>query len=146
MIKTVIIENEFQTAWHYPSKRLIKHQWHKYCAGEVFRDIMTKSADAFEQNKCFKWLSDDRNYAGAMHPDDIAWGREYWGPRMFKAGWKYHAMVLPEKMIGQMGLTAMVNWFQENGVQTKVFSDPDEAMAWLDGKGTLDINLTSQER
>ena len=146
MVKITIVDNEFQTSWCYLSKKLIEHQWHQYCAGEVFRDIMTKSAEAFDRHKCFKWMSDDRNYGSAMHLDDIAWGKEYWAPRMFAAGWKYHAMVLPEKLIGQMSLTAMVHWYQEMGVRTKIFSDPGEAMAWLDTKGTLDIDFTSKKR
>jgi hypothetical protein len=140
MDKMTIIDNAFCSTWCFPTKRLMQHQWHKFCYGEDFRNVMTQAAEAFEKYNCIKWLSDDRNF-GAIHPDDEAWGKAYWFPRVLTAGWKYHAMVLPVSIIGHMSLTAMVDFFAEQGVQAKVFSDPDEAMKWLDSKGTLGIEL-----
>ena len=134
MKKIKIQDNEYQTSWCYPQKRLLKHEFHRYCAGELFQDIMTKNLDVFEQYKCTKLLSDDRNY-GPVHPGDIEWGMSYWGPRMLEAGWKYWGMVLPPRVIGQMSLKKMLGYYEERGVEPKLFSDPDEAMEWLDSKG-----------
>jgi hypothetical protein len=145
MIKLTIVDNEYYTAWCYPAQRLVEHQWHKYCYGETLREIMNKSADAFEEHKCFKWLSDDRQFCGAMHTDDVIWGKEKWAPRMFEAGWKYHAMVLPKTIIGSMGITDMVNWYKKMGVKTKIFRTTEKARSWLESRGTLDIGFMSEE-
>jgi hypothetical protein len=133
MLKIPIVDNEFATSWCYPSKKLIHHQFHKFCCGDNFRNIMIRDAEAFEEHKCTKWLSDDRK-VGLIPPDDVDWGRIHWTPRVIKAGWKYFAMVLPEKVIGQMVHTAIVNEFAELGVEAQIFGTPEEGMAWLDSK------------
>ena len=140
MDRITIVDNEFCTSWCYPTMKLMRHQFHKYCYGEDFRNIMIKSTEAYEEHKCIKWLSDDRDF-GPIHPDDEEWGKAHWLPRILKAGWKYYAMVLPVGVIGQMKMTQMVDYFAEQGVEAKIFSNPDEAMAWLESKGTLGIGI-----
>ena len=128
--KVTVLDNECATVWCYPKKRIIHHVFHKYCFGDTFRDILTKSTEVFEYYHCTKWLSDDRLY-GAVHPDDKAWGDEVWKPRVINAGWKYWAMVLPEKVTGQLNMQRLVEEYQRLGVITSFHSDPDKAMSWL---------------
>lgn len=128
--KVTILDNEFATIWCYPTKGIIHHVLHRYFYGDTFRTILTAGADAFEQNRCTKWLSDDRNF-GAVHPDDKAWGDVEWKPRVLKAGWKYWAMVLPAKVTGQMNIQKMVEEYRLLGVNGTIHSNPEDAMKWL---------------
>jgi hypothetical protein len=40
--------------------------------------------------------------------------------------------VKPAKLIGQVYLDRVARMYAEHGVEGRMFSDPDEAMAWLD--------------
>lgn len=126
-----IIENQYATLQVYPEKRIIHHQIHKFIYGDAFRELMTKGADAFEVYKCTKWLSDDRGNS-ALRTDDIEWGQEVWEPRIMKAGWKHWALVLPEKILGQMNMKRIVDRYNQIGVNVRTFSDPELAMKWLE--------------
>ncbi len=45
--------------------------------------------------------------------------------------WKYWAIVQPESAIGQLNIKRLARQRMEQGVMTKFFSDPEEAMVWL---------------
>ena len=132
--KTVIVDNEYVTVWCYPIEGIIYHQFHKYCYGEIFREMLTTSLEAFEKNKCTKWLSDDRKF-GAILPADKEWGDQFWRPRMLAAGWKYWAMVLPEKVTGKMNIEKLVQEYEGLGVTVSYHSDPESALALFRNQG-----------
>lgn len=136
MFEITVLDNEFATLLCYPSKRLIHHEFHKFCSGDDFRNVMNKGAEAFETHKCTKWLSDDRK-VGLIPPEDVEWGRCDWTPRVIKAGWKYFAMVLPEKVIGQMYHTSIVEEFSKMGIEAQIFRTPEEGMDWLNSKSSI---------
>lgn len=126
-----VVDNGFATVWVYPDKKTVHHKWHKFIYGEAFRDALTKGADAFEKHKCSKWLSDDRENSASLK-EDIEWGQVNWEPRIIKAGWKHWALVLPEKVVGQMSMKRLLDRCNQLGLNAKVFSDPQEAMEWLE--------------
>jgi hypothetical protein len=125
-----VLKNEFATVWYHPDGKIVHHQFHKFIYGQAFRDVLTKGAEIFEQHGATKWLSDDRNNS-ALPAEDSDWGVQVWTPRVLKSGWKYWAVVMPEKVIGQMNMRRFVEMYSEMGVIVKVFSSPDEALAWL---------------
>ena len=128
---TIIIDNPYAILRVYPHKKIIHHEIHKYIYGEPFQELMMKGADAFEENHCTKWLSDDRGNS-APRPEDIAWTQSVWEPRVIKAGWKHLALVLPEKVIGQMSMKKIINRYHQQGIKMEIFSDPEMAIAWLE--------------
>jgi hypothetical protein len=130
MPPTIVLDNEFVTMWYYPEDKIVHHQFHKFMYGQAFRDALSTGADIFEKNGARKWLSDDRANS-ALPQEDADWGRQNWTPRVMKAGWKYWALIMPEKMVGQMSMQRFIKEFGEQGVTVKVFSDPDEALKWL---------------
>ncbi len=132
-MRQTIIDNEYASLYYYPDKKIVHHEWHRFVFGKYFREVLTRGAEILESNGCQKWLSDDRGNS-ALHPEDKAWGDENWAPRVIKAGWKYWALVMPENVIGQLNMTRIVNEYLERGVEVRVFSDPDEAMKWLESK------------
>ncbi len=130
-VPVTILDNEFVTMWYYPDKKIIHHQFHKFLHGQAFREAMNAGTDVMRQYGATKWLSDDRKNS-AMPLVDLEWGRTDWFPRVKAAGWKFWAMVLPESIIGQMNMQREVKINAEKGIITNIFSEPLEAMAWLE--------------
>jgi hypothetical protein len=133
MKKQVILDNELITVWFYPERKLIHHRMKAVCHGQDFRDALTKGVEAMEQHKAVKWLSDDR-LNGALPAEDEAWATTTWFPRTKAAGWKYWAIVAPEKVIGQVNMSKFMLMYADLGVNARMFSDPDLAFAWIDAQ------------
>ena len=131
MSKETIIDNEYASLWFHQDKKIVHHQFHQFVHGQYFRDVLTKGADVFEQYSAEKWLSDDRGN-GALSPEDAQWGQDVWEQRVLQAGWKYWAIVMPEKIVGQMNMRQWAKRYSDQGVTVELFSDPDEALAWLE--------------
>ena len=130
-MSTAIIENEYATLWYHPDSKIVHHRIYKPIGGQTFRDVMNKGAEVFQKFGAQKWLSDDRGNS-ALSPEDSDWGTNDWTPRVIAAGWKYWAVIMPEKVIGQINMQRFIKANSELGVVTQVFSDPDEALRWLE--------------
>jgi hypothetical protein len=131
MSKVTVFDNEYGTIWHHPEHNIVHHRFKQFCHHETFREFITRAADLFVEKGCVKWLSDDReNFA--FHPDDREWGVTDWTPRVAAAGWKYWALIMPAKAAGQMSMQPLVDEYSEMGVEVRLFTDPDEALAWLE--------------
>ena len=128
--KIIVLDNKNVTIWCYPNDGIVHHQFHRYCYGDDFRNILTTSREAFEKYHCIKWLSDDRLF-GAMLPADKEWGDAFWKPKVIEAGWKYWAMVLPEKVTGKMNIEKLVQEYQHLGIVASFHTEPEAALAWL---------------
>jgi hypothetical protein len=126
-----VIKNENATLKFYPEKKIVHHEFHKFMYGDTFRNFMTKAADVYVQNRCSKWLSDDRGNS-ALKQEDLEWAQTIWEPRIMKSGWKSWAIVLPEKVVGQMSMKKLIERYKQMGVTVSIFSDPQTAMAWLE--------------
>jgi hypothetical protein len=133
MSKITVLDNEYITLWYYPEKKIIHHKFHKYIFGEVFREGLNTGWEVMKKYKAQKWLSDDRNNS-ALAQEDVVWSKTDWFPRVMQAGWKYWALVQPEKVIGQTNMDRIVKEYSEKGLTVKIFSDPDEAMKWLESQ------------
>ena len=133
MDKELIIDNENMTIWYYPNKRIVHHQFHRFTYGKTLRDGLSAGAAILEEKGAQKWLSDDRKNTG-LGKDDMDWTATVWRPRVKKAGLKYWAIVLPEKIFGQMVMKRIIEEYANTGVTIQTFSDPDEAMKWLEAQ------------
>jgi hypothetical protein len=133
MDKEVVLDNENITVWYYPQKKIIHHEFHKFTQGRTFQEALSKGAATLEKNKAKKWLSDDRKNS-VLTLDDTKWTASFWRPRVIKAGWKYWAIVLPEKAVGQMVMQRIIKEYADTGVTVKIFSDSVKAMTWLEAQ------------
>jgi hypothetical protein len=133
MSETTIIDNEYVTLCYYPDKKIVHHKFHKFIHGPAFRDVLNTGVGILKKHGARKWLSDDRNNS-ALPQEDLKWARTEWFPRTVKAGWKYWALVQPEKIVGQMNMKRVVKDYSEKGVIVQVFLDPEEAMTWLEAQ------------
>jgi len=130
MEKITILDDDHFTLWFHPDSKIIHHHIKKYCYGDTLRTLLNKGIEELIKNSGTKWLSDDRNN-NSLTQSDTEWVNTDWFPRCIKAGWKFWAIVLPEKTIGRMNMKGFVSQFAAAGVTTLVFSDPDEALQWL---------------
>jgi hypothetical protein len=125
-----IVDNTLISVWVYPQRRIVHHRLKMFCYGDELRQAFSKGAEAMEQHKATKWLSDDRAH-GALVPDDQIWLNENWFPRVMAAGWKHWAIVQPTKIIGQSYIQRVMKLILPEGITAHMFGDPDEAMRWL---------------
>jgi hypothetical protein len=130
----VLIENEAVSLRFHPKTKIVHHELRQFVYGEKFREVLEKGLEVFEKNGACKWLSDDRGN-GPLKPADSEWAIGVWAPRVMKAGWKYWAVVLPDKVLGQMNMKRWIAMYAEQGVTAQAFTDPDEAMQWLIEQG-----------
>ncbi len=131
MSKKTILDTDYVTLWYYPETRIVHHKFHKYIYGEELRQVLEKGLAIFQQYGAEKWLSDDRENS-ALTTEDAAWAQEDWFPRVFESGWKYWALVMPDKVVGKVNMQRYIDNFAQQGLTIDVFDDPDEALQWLE--------------
>ena len=131
MSRVTIIDNEYLTLWYHPEKKIVHHKLHKFLFGKVLREGLDEGIKLLKEYEAQKWLSDDKNNFG-MTKEDTTWTYTDWFPRAVQAGWKYWALVRPEKVIGQMSMRQIIKDCAASGVTVQVFSDSEAAMKWLE--------------
>ncbi len=62
-----------------------------------------------------------------MTAEDIQWGQDVWTPAVFAAGWKYWAIMMPDKVVGKMSMRRLIDQYSEMGVTVDIFDDTEEA-------------------
>lgn len=129
-MRETIIDHEHFTLWLHRDTKIVHHMLKRYITGPAVREVLMRGLELFEQYGCEKWLSDDRE-ASTMNAGDKVWADFNWEPRIIAAGWKYWAIVLPEKTSGQLDSRELIRQYSERGVTARVFVDVDEAYAWL---------------
>ena len=133
MERETILSDDFVTLYYYPGKGVVYHILHKYKYGEPFRKFLMTGVETLRKNKGTKWLSDDRSYA-TLTKEDLEWGPAVFAPAAIKAGWKYWAIVMPEKVVGRMAMAHVVELYGKLGVTVQIVESPEEGMAWLDSQ------------
>jgi hypothetical protein len=133
MNKSLVVDNAMMTVWVYPARGMIHHVMKSYCYGRDFREGLTKGTEAMRLHKVTKWLSDDRA-SGPLPKDDEKWAYEDWFPQTVAAGWKHWAILQPAKVIAKIKYARATSSWADLGINARVFTDPDEAMKWLDAQ------------
>ena len=127
---TPIIHTDYATLWYHPDTKIVHHVFHKFIYGDEFLSVLNTGLDAFKQYGAQKWLSDDRKNS-ALPTADLEWSINDWFHRAFNSGWKYWAIVMPDKVVGKMNMQRFIKTYVELGLTIEIFDDPDEAMTWL---------------
>ena len=132
MSDRVIVDCEKYCLLYHEDSRIIHHRIYQYVYGERLKEMLLRGVSLMEETKATKWLSDDRLNA-ALSKDDFEWSTTVWRPRAIKAGWRYWALVLPEKVTGQMSLRKVLDdFYGDSPVTYSLFNDPTEGMTWLE--------------
>lgn len=127
----VIIDNEYATLVYDPDAGIVQHQFHKFIYGDHFREVLDTVIDLFNDRGATKWLADDR-LNSTLTSEDAAWAQFDWTPRVWATGWKYWAVILPDKRVGQVHLNFSMGLHQEHGITTAAFETSDQALRWLE--------------
>jgi hypothetical protein len=127
----ILIDNDKVRLQFHPRPRIVHHEIRQFVHGAELREILEKGLELFQKYAACKWLSDDRGN-GPLKPADSKWALEDWAPRVMAAGWRFWAVVMPEKVIGQMNMKRWISTYAEQGVTASAFTDPDAAMTWLE--------------
>jgi hypothetical protein len=130
MLTQTILDNEFATIWYHEESGIIHHRFKKFMNGDNLRQFLETGYNTFEKNRATQWLSDDR-LNPVITPEDQKWVNEVWFPKTMKAGWKYWAIVMPEKQVAQMNMRQFAADLSKLGLAVEFFPDPDQAMEWL---------------
>lgn len=133
MQSITLYDNGFATMWYHPGKKIVHHQIHKFIFGEELQKLLLTGTESIKKNRANKWLSDDRNNA-ALKKEDLEWALTSWFPQTVQAGWKFWAIVQPEKIIGKMNMEKVVADYAKAGIVAKFFTELDEAMRWLESQ------------
>lgn len=128
--KITIVDNELVALWYHPKEKIVHHCLRTFVYGDTFRNLLLKGAEVFREHGSVKWLSDDRGNS-AIRPEDSQWGVDVWTPLVMEGGWRYWAVVMPEKVLGQMNMRRFLKMYKEMGVTVEAFTDPDVAFEWL---------------
>jgi hypothetical protein len=131
MQSITIVENKFISVQYLPDKKIIYHVIHQPISGQPLRDALNAGTEALQRYGATKWLSDDRKN-GPLPLEDAEWGFAVWQPRTIKLGWKYWALVVPEAIEAAGSMVSVMENLYELGLRMRVFTDVEEALAWLD--------------
>ena len=126
-----IIDSPVVTLWYHPDKKIVHHQIHKFVAGKDFREFLMAGYEVLRKNMARKWLSDDRSNM-VLGKADMDWSQSEWAPQVAKAGWKYWAIVRPEKVLATVAMERLAAKYAALGVTAKFVTDPRDAMTWLE--------------
>lgn len=128
---TTVIQNPTAKLMFHEESKIIHHRFEKFVTSDQFREVLLKGTELIKTKGAKKWLSDDRGNS-AVSQADSEWAMTTFSPNAVKAGWKFWAIVMPEKMIGQMQMKRFIEQNAEHGLTVKAFPDPDAAMKWLE--------------
>jgi hypothetical protein len=135
MKKVTVIDTNLVSLWYYPDAKIVHHQIKGFLSGQPFREFLMAGSEILRKNGGEKWLSDDRA-CPVVRPEDIDWGDAVWFPQLAASGWKYWAIVPPAKMVGQAVIKELNAKYAKQGVTSQWFTDPYDAMTWLQRQGT----------
>ena len=127
----IIIETAAVSLRYYPGPKIVHHELRRFTHGAEFRDVLEKGLELLIQHRACKWLSDDRGNS-PLTPEDADWAESEWAPRVLAAGWKFWAVVLPEKVTGQMNMRRKMALYADQGVIVQAFERPGAALTWLE--------------
>ena len=130
----IVWKTDEATVLYRGDTKIVHHEFHCAARGELFRNVLLAGLEAMKKGGGAKWLSDDRKNASLL-PDDESWARTVWFPGVAAAGWKFWAIVLPERIAAKWNMQRHVTHFASMGIVAKTFGDPDEALAWLEAAG-----------
>ncbi len=131
MPANMLLDNEFSSLWFHTEKKIVHHKIKKWIKGDDFKALLDKGYETTKLQKSVKWLSDDRNN-GALPTEVEKWAKEDWFARMMKVGWKYWALVLPEKIVGQLTVKRHSEEYAKAGLTVKLFTNPEDGLKWLE--------------
>jgi hypothetical protein len=130
MPTTSIIDNQFAALMYESEFKIVRHAFRDPVSSEAFRAVLRGGITLLQQHEACKWLSDNSLFEGPA-PDDAKWAITEWFPQARAAGWKFWAMVVPEKLLPRFTMKEFTDAYTTQGLRVMVFTQFDEAFKWL---------------
>lgn len=105
-------------------------EWRGFVYGEMACDSLNRGFDLFVQKGASRWLGDMRKLK-VWGEEETRWINDDFFPRIFAAGLRRLAYVVPESALAQLSLQRMMRPIKEEVCETAYFSTPEEAKRWL---------------
>ena len=126
-----VLQTPNVSLYYHQGSRIVHHEIRRFITGQDFRDLLNAGSDLLRKNAARKWLSDDRGQ-WVLAKEDLDWSEAHWAPQTAKAGWKYWAIVRAEKVLAKVAMETLVAKYAKLGVKAQFFTDPNDALAWLE--------------
>ncbi len=120
---------KWKLEWEGGGKVLIK-TIRGYIKGEEVVELFNTGYEEVRKNMGNKWMSDNTNLI-VYKPEDIEWINTVWLPKMLNIGWKHWAVLEPKLATGNISMRSFIGYYQERGINLKIFHDYDEALNWI---------------
>ncbi len=133
MKTNILLDNDAVTLVYYPEFGIVHHTFHRGVTNEDIQEVLKAGLQAFIENGCHKWLSDDRGNSNGVSEEQFAWGEINWIQPMIRAGWKYWALVVPDEVSAREDMIPVIEAYYERGIRVMVFTDVPRALNWLKG-------------
>jgi hypothetical protein len=115
--------------WDETSKCVVL-EWRGFVHGEMAYDALNRGIDLLKAKGAKRWLGDMRKLK-VWGEEETKWINESFFPRVFAAGLRRLAYVIPESALAQLSLTRTMRHISGQVFDTGYFSEPEEAKRWL---------------
>jgi hypothetical protein len=109
-------------------------EWTSPATSEQFREALEKTYQAFlefrSRHKHLYWLADTRKF-NPVSSKDVRWVNTDLDSRLYQAGLRYKAFVVPENVIAKMSINSYRKGTESGRLQTGYFESLDKAREWL---------------
>ncbi|MDF3071130.1 MAG: uncharacterized protein K0R38_6731 [Polyangiaceae bacterium] len=114
-----------------PELAAMINTWSGFLKGEAYRGRMERILELVAEHGIDRVLADVSRIRSLIAEDRV-WTNEVWAPRAVAAGVRAMAVVLPQNVFAQLGVTHVVEKLGEVRILTAQFDDALDAQRWLE--------------
>ena len=122
--------NTICTVTYNPDPDFASMCWHQYGSSEQVRERLENYLEVVKESGTTKGLSDHRGMT-MLSAEDQEWVTNNFVPRLYAAGLRYSAVILPESHFARIGIQKVVSRVRPNEIDVRYFQTVQEAEQWL---------------
>ena len=130
MENEAIFSNDFCKIFYESKNRYLHIKWFGFPRSIDFREACNMAIDLMVKYKTWKFLTDNRD-AKVFSVSDQKWLNSEWLPNAIKAGYTCSATLTNDDIFVKTAIKNIANKRDQNIITTKLFTNEDEAIAWL---------------
>lgn len=130
MDSSILYDKEFCKINYSSIGKYITIQWFGFPRSVDFRETCNKVIDFMSEYKTGKLFTDNRK-AKLFSVNDQKWLNSEWLPIAIKAGYNCSATLINDDIFVKTAIKNIVNKRDPKIVKTKLFTNEEEAISWL---------------
>ena len=123
-------ESSFASVEYDQSCDAVVGRLEEFTEGGEFREYMNSIIDTVEDERTGSVLADTSDFDSALTEEDQAWSVREWAPRAEAAGVEELALVMPQAVVAEMSVDAIVE-MADDDIDRELFDDVGDAKDWL---------------